>query len=246
MKTYRMDPTRWNAAWRRMVLLFVVIFSVVLVIALGMVWANQFADVDWQDPDLMDSLLPSLISFGIFVVLFPLFVAFSIRRLLRQQRALWESIQVELGGNFVSRSQVRIPRLIIQRAEITEIQETNNGLCVRTANRSRSLAIPKSLEGYDEIKNTLAQWAPLRHIQQRERWTSIATLISLVLGFGVLFFVWNFWIVLVVGVALIAFYVYFYWQLLHTEGVDPKFRRNMLFGVGFIVFIFIMRIVALR
>jgi len=164
-----------------------------------------------------------------------------------QQVALWKSIVVVLGDNFVSREQSRIPPIRIQRSEITRIQETGTGLCVFTADKYRSLAIPASLDGYDHIKDVLSQWTPFDPISSDKARDSLIKnrilIVGILVSVAILFFSTAWWLVIPVSVALTGLMIYSYLTLRRLQGVDPSYRRRMAIGVILMIFFAAVRVI---
>src|SRR5205085_2403476 len=128
------------------------------------------------------------------------------------------------------------------------VDEISNGLCVRTANKNRSLAIPTTLEGFDEVKATLSQWTPLQSMSTDATRRAVVKnwilIIAALLGVAVLFVATDWWVVIPVSIILVGYMTYSYMLLRRIEGVDPNYRRRIAFGTIFIFLIAILMILA--
>ncbi len=247
MKIYKLSAQAFLAVKRRILILNVIVGlvflgAVALSIASG--GARQLLE-DWQNQDIGQTVF----SYGVFVILGVVVVGVALvtgmRRALQQQRAVLDSFQIELGTNYIARQQLRVPRMSVRRMDVTELQETDACLFVRTADKSRTVGIPKTLEGYEEVRQTLSEWAPIHPTKPRTRLLSLVTGLVTLAALGILFLSLNLWLVLAAGIGLVALFGYFYWQLRKSLSVDPHYRRNFLFLLGWIVFISVIKLVAI-
>lgn len=165
-------------------------------------------------------------------------------RALQQNKEIWESIRIEIGDDYVARSQMRIPQVRINRQEITSIDEIGAGLCIRTADKSHTLVIPNHLDtsDYEEIKEKLASWSTIQLESPKTNQQNTLLIIVLLAGIGILFLSQSFWVVLITGVLMTGYYAYAYWSLRRAEGIDPQFKRSMLFAVLLSLFITIIKV----
>lgn len=238
MKTYKLG----TEAFKRPKWVLIILITIV---GIGGVILGTYSTIrqdiefyDWTAPNVFGQFLGDHLGGLVGIVLLVLFLIFVARRAIDQQLAVLKSIEVELGEDYVARQQLRIPKLVVKRDEITKIEDMGSTLCIRTANKNRSLAIPKTLDGYEEIQSVLLNWnIPIRPVALRTKWLNVASGVGAVVGLVVLLFVWNFWIVLVAWLGLMILYGYLYWVLRRSEGVDPRNRRNYVFLLGWIVFI---------
>jgi hypothetical protein len=149
---------------------------------------SNYVDIDLSDPYSWISLACG----GIFIFVSGAVVFgsgwFSWKRQFEQNKAIWKSIQIELGVDYIARRQLRIPEIRISRNEITRVEEVGSALFVRTANKYRSLAVPHSLENYEQVKATLSAWAPLIQTAGRRRAVDIVSGIATLVGMGIIFF----------------------------------------------------------
>ncbi len=227
MKIYSLSQQGISNLRRRFIRRLSAILGMAFLIVLGVNW--------WRGDDNWTITL--IVSIVVFVVV----VVITFSRGLQQVKEVWESIRVEVGDDYVARSQVRIPQVHISRDEITKIEEIEGGLCIRTSNKLRTLAIPLDLDAsdYQEIRSKLSAWKP---IQPRSVKVQSAVLLTVLLvGFGVIFISSSLWLVLIVGLAMIGYYGYIYWTVRHAEGVDPQQRRNLLVAFLFPIFVTAMK-----
>jgi hypothetical protein len=202
-----------------------VIVSVVMAVQGGYTWLTLFISVP--------------LMLGICV--------YSIGHGLKEQEEILRSVRIEVGDDYVARSQLRVPQVRIARAEVTAIEEAGIGLCIRTTDQRRSLAIPAELDSsdYQQIKAVLSTWATIR---SRSRGTAASNALGSVVmlaGMGVFFLAQEVWLVLTAGLVVVVYYAYTLWILRSSEGVDPKVERWMLFGAVFMALLIIFRVTSL-
>lgn len=226
MKVYSLSPQGISKLRRRLVQRLSALLGVPFLVVLGLNW--------WQAGD---NWLTTVI---VSVIVFAAVLAIAVSRSLRQVNEVWDSIKVEVGDDYVARSQVRIPQVRIPRDEITAIEEIEGGLCIRTADKWRTLAIPADLDDrdYQEIRSKLSAWRPIRPKSAKARVQNVLLLVVLLVGFGILLISTSLWLVLGVGLVMVGYYGYWYWTMRRVEGIDPQQRRSLL--VVFLIPIFIM------
>ena len=245
MKTYRLGMQAFQQLRRR--LICGGLLSGVAVIA-SLSYLMIFPSTQIQNPFNEGEPLTSsrILSTLVFMVIGGVFLAFALYRQYKTQSVVLQSTEITIGPHYVSRQQPNIPKMMLKRSEIRYIEDAGESLCLRTDDKYRSIAVPKSIDGFAEIEQTLHQWEiPFRQDVSRPQILGILVGITLLVGFGILFFVQVFWIVLIVWLCLMIFYGYYYWLLHRSQGTDPKFRRNMLFVLLFIGIVGILKLVAL-
>lgn len=207
-----------------------ILVSVVACIAFGLIlWVNQSS---WPY-----SLPVALLTFPVGFL--------GWKRAVHLNQHVLENLVIEVGENYVIHSQPRISPIRVEFSEITLLEESGQGLCVRTTNPNRTLFIPAGLEHYPQLKTELANLAPLQPMATQPNSKNIGLTILLIGAFGILFFSWSIWLTLLAGGGLLAYYANYYWQLRQLEGVDPQFRRNIGMSLGWILLITSTKICAL-
>jgi hypothetical protein len=173
------------------------------------------------------------------IAIFIAFLWFFAYRSIKQQQAIWESIKIEVGDDYIARQQIRIPQIRINRGEVTAVWEVGNGLCILTADKFRSLSIPKELDSpdYEEIKSALSTWANIQPKSRGAQIKNTALTIMLLIGIGIIFLSTSAWLVLAAGLAVIPYSTFFFLQLPRHKGIDPKLRRTWIIGFGLLLLI---------
>ena len=173
-KTYTLSPDKLAASLRKTRLLF---GGMLLTVLLLYVLIQGSATRDWT-------------SILLTVAVSLLLLAFAWRNVVRQQTALWESVRIELGEDYVARQQLRVAQLRIARSEVHAIEETGDGLRLRGADKRPLLAIPTALADadYQEIRAALSTWAPIESKSSQARTQSRLLNALSVVSILVLFF----------------------------------------------------------
>lgn len=149
-------------------------------------------------------------------------LASGVKKAIDQQKEIWSSVEIRMDDEAIGHSQIRVPEVLIRREEVTAIRETGQGLVVKTADRFRSLLIPRLLDpaDYAEIREDLATWVPIES-GGGERGKAIAFMALLIAGFAVMAFSHNPGLVAVVALGLIAIYVWSTRRVYRQKGMDP-------------------------
>jgi hypothetical protein len=159
-----------------------------------------------------------------------------VRKAIAQQKEIWSSVEIRMDDGAVGRSQIRVPEILIRREEVTAVRETGQGMVVKTADRYRSLLIPRLLDpaDYAEIREDLATWVPIES-GGGERGKGLAFMGLLIAGFAVMGFSHNPGLVAAVAFGLIAIYVWSVWRVYRQKGMDPAFRKQAVFVLVFVI-----------
>lgn len=221
-KKYRLSQSKFPAAMRRNLAWFAVVgFPCFILLLLGT------QEIDTLPRVIAIITILSVLGFGAY-------------RGYKTQSAVWESIVIEVGEDFIARSQIRIPEVRITKDEVISIVEIRQGLCIKTNHKNRSLCIPMELsdEDYAEIMAHLSSWT---HLEENQSANHISTISSVlfILGFGYIFLAANPVPVTLIALVLLVYLIYHLVTLRKQEGVDPKYRRVWTRGYIFMI-IFIL------
>lgn len=225
MRTYRLPPSGFPAFRRTLIRSGLIVSGLAVSVALWAVWHQTGGD----------NLTVVLLSVPLLAVA----MGIGIRKAIHQQKEIWSSVEIRMDDGAIGRSQLRIPEVLLRREEVTAVIESSQGLTVKSADRFRSLLIPRLLDprDYAEIREDLATWVPIETAKSGEKWKAWAFLILLAGGFLVMFFSRNRLLVATVALGLLAVYTWSAWRAYHQEGVDPKTRKtHLLFLVLILLF----------
>ena len=152
---------------------------------------------------------------------------FTARKVISQQKEIWDSIIINIDNDYISRQQIRIPEVRIERTEVTAIEENKCGLWVKTENKARSLIIPIQLEQVDylEIKETLISWTEAGIVTPTNNREDLLLAVAYIIAFIVLFLSFNIWLNFILGAAIIAYYAYTNKLIQNNVSVDPQYKK---------------------
>ena len=153
---------------------------------------------------------------------------FTARKVISQQKEIWDSIIINIDNDYISRQQIRIPEVRIERTEVTAVEENKFGIWVKTENKARSLVIPIQLEQADylEIKETLINWTEAGIVTPAHNRKDLVLIVTYVIAFIVLFLSFNIWLNFILGAAIIAYYAYTNKLIQNNVSVDPQFKKT--------------------
>ena len=87
---------------------------------------------------------------------------------LAQIKERFATFEIHLGQDAIVRKQHGFPDMTIPRGEVRGIVEAFLGIIVRTNDFNRRLLIPQHIEGFEDLRATLSQWAgPVSAMSQR-------------------------------------------------------------------------------
>ena len=126
----------------------------------------------WTIPIVIGGLFVSMIFIAKirldwFLVVIPLFFGLILFSVIfyfsrKQQREFWGAYALVLKDDSLLQKQEGMADIEISRGEITSLGKGPGGiLIVKTASRYKKIAIPKELDGFEELKTILEQWRPL-------------------------------------------------------------------------------------
>ena len=192
---------------------------------------------------------PAAFVVALGVLLGTAIIALQLYRRLRAQREAWEAYRLDLGPDWVSRTRLRKPDMLIRRDEITGIEEVaGTGLLIKTAHEEKYIFVPAGLDGYAEARGQLAQWraiepSPLRRNGRlRPRSFSLLAVVA-ILAVAVS----QNAAVVVVAAALLAAYAGWIWLDTRKDvQADPRLRAGPWLLLALVVLLVLRVIAVLR
>jgi hypothetical protein len=163
VKTYRLIPEAFEQERVRLARGFYAAYFISLFAALILVAGRN---MNFKPGT---SLLVTILGFTLAVV-FTICVAFwAMFRSLRLRRQEWQSYQLDLDGERLTRRTTGGKDVVISRSEITGFDETaGRGFFVKTRDMHRFIYVPSAVEGYEELKRELGMWRPFPPARKRE------------------------------------------------------------------------------
>lgn len=109
---------------------------------------------------------PSLVLLSGLLLLIAGLCAFACWRTLAQTRAAWGSYVLELMADSVLRRHRELADLRLGREEVTRIIELpGQGMSLLTAQPTRYMNVPETVERYAEVRERLSQWRPIEQVK---------------------------------------------------------------------------------
>ena len=109
---------------------------------------------------------PSPALMGGVVLLLAGLCAFSCWMTLSRTRAAWGSYVLELTEDAVLRRHREVPDLRLRREEVTRIVELpGQGMSLLTAQPTRYVNVPETVERYAEVRERLSRWRPIEQVK---------------------------------------------------------------------------------
>ena len=129
-----------------------VIFSLILLLSAGIGLAELSDSRFWVA--FLATTWQTLLIIGIVAGI----MVFAVQASAKSTRAMWDSFEIEVGDHHLARHQLNLAATRLERDQIDHLEERGNRLIVYTADKSSKLSIPKSLDGYSEVKDILLSW----------------------------------------------------------------------------------------
>jgi peptidoglycan/LPS O-acetylase OafA/YrhL len=167
-----------------------------------------------------------------FVLIFiAAILVFSIWNAWRQQSKLWRSYQLNVGASAITREQMGLSPITIQRDEIVKIIELpEQGLSICTTDHSQRIDVPITLEGYAELRACLNEWRPLEtppHKMRLPGWLVPAGGVGSIAAFLVIFLSPSKYLVIVVGLLMLILLIPGTFMVWRSKLVDRGTKRRL-------------------
>ena len=139
-KSYKLNTTSFDE--KRKAILKRGIFISIIAVSGGFTISTINTGFDWK---VLLIMIP-IAAFAIFI---------GLRRGIKMQKEAWESYEIKWDSNTITRSQIRTKDVSINKIEITEIDDSENGIILKTNDKSISIFIPKELDYFAELVKEL-------------------------------------------------------------------------------------------
>jgi hypothetical protein len=154
MKTYTLDQSQLNKEKKSIILMYGITLLILIALAVSINWGR----------DTMQSLLWLIPLMAAMYV----FMGF---RSYKQRKAFYEGYSIQLTEDELIQNQPRMRELKFALADVTNVEMQKKGLLVSIKQAKNVLGISKETmkpADFDEIKNTLMDWAKRNTSQQVE------------------------------------------------------------------------------
>jgi preprotein translocase subunit SecE len=112
------------------------------------------------------------------------------------------TLEISIDNDAIQHQVTGAKPLIINRTEFTKIEENTLGLVIHS--KTTRFNVPKTIEGYDVLKQELAEWSRIILPTRFETVIYYAVVVIYVISFFALFFVRELWLVGIAGLSVMA------------------------------------------
>lgn len=162
MKTYTLDQSQLNKEKKSIILMYGITLLILIALAVSINWGR----------DTMQSLLWLIPLMAAMYV----FMGF---RSYKQRKAFYEGYSIQLTEDELIQNQPRMRELKFALSDVTNVEMQKKGLLVSIKQAKNVLGISKETmkpADFDEIKNTLMDWAKHNTSQQEDAVVDFETL----------------------------------------------------------------------
>ena len=216
MKTYQLSPAYFIALKRQLLLT-----ALPVIVAAGVVGflAGSFQGAGFGYA-------------SVFLVMTGIFFVFTIPRNYRQRSEIGRSYRITLQENVITRTQALAQDISIARSAVARITEQpGKGLGIYAIDRRLRFGIPATLEGYDELRSTLASWHRIETVEQTGfHWQALGTpavALALIGLFTIVILSNDKLVVTLAGATAVVVAVSSAWVLQHSPQVDVKTKARL-------------------
>lgn len=217
MKTYKLSPEGLNKSISKILLRIIPLSLLVLVAVLYMNSANNST---------------SITTFFIIVILIAVVLTISIQRGLKNQKESLLSYELVISDNSIVKKQLSLPTIEIEYSDIITIEEiTYKGLIIKTKDKYKVIGIPYYLIDYEEVKNTLSQYADIKKSTTPSliKTSQYVLPILVVLALIIIIKSNNKYLVLPFGTAYILLSLWFIIEIFRNTQLNSKLKQKYLF-----------------
>lgn len=223
MKTYSLAQDTIRRQLRRAFVRFQIAVFFILFILAG------FLFTDW------------VVGLPIFLIVMAAYVFITVTHFRRERRFL-HSLRVDLTPDDLRLYLDYHPPAAVERRNVFAVQETHEGLYVSSYD-TKHLTVPFGLadDGDQQVRATLSDWTWIRPIPAYRHLSDVPLFIGLVVAMTVLVMVNTLYPALIVGGALVLYYLYVYFRVRWVFHLDPEVFRSYTMALTFMIFIIVMK-----
>jgi hypothetical protein len=238
MQSFRIRPDGYKEIRKKMLLIMVPMFVVIMSIILATNFFNTSATRNTvhhsiDTTDLIVTIASFLIPFG--------FVFFLMYRFFARLRKIYESYELQISDNLIAREQLNTPTVSIYTKDVQEIvKRKKGGFTVRGIGAHDVIFIPKQIENYDELETALDQIKPISNKSQKTNLQQIQAILSLI-GIGLMYCVILVENKIIVAIAAVLFVAITVWNFIQTQkskNVQYRAKRfkwiSLIFSIAII------------
>ena len=228
MKSYPLAPETIRRELRRAFIRFQIAVIFILMILAGYLFA---------DPPLRWG-----VGLPIFLVVLAVYGWITVIH-FRRERNFLQALRVDVTDRDLRLYTASRPPAEVNREDVFAVQEMKNGLYVSTYDY-HELTVPFGLDqdGDAQVRDTLSAWTWIRPIPAYRYLSDLPLFIGLLVSMIVLVLVNSLTPALIVGGALVLYYLVVYLRVRWVYQVDPQVFRSYTMALFFMVFIILMKL----
>ena len=231
MKTFKLDPDAFQDIRKKT-------FIRIIPLSFVAVFAGLYVSYINQSPD---SSKIDTFSFTIPVILVVL--VYSIVRALNRRKVIWESYQLMIDGNTITRTENNTPTISINKDEIVEISDHANGIIlIRSNEQAKFIYVPSAVQDRKELVQSLSEFGTINQVEAKKSNFTVYLYSLLVIGLFLLFYKSEkLPAILFSGSLLTIGLLWSFIEIRRSKHIDNKLKRSSYF-VFFLIFVIIGRI----
>ncbi len=218
MRTFKLDPYGFKKVQKKVLIKTIPVALIAAIAGFYISSATQNTDISTVNPlQLSIPIILLALGFGLF-------------NGLKRQKNNWDTFELTIDGETISRTQKNVPTVTINKKDIQKIFESPQGqILIKTGKRTDFISIPSSVREREELLNTLLYFGPINNQMGSN---SKLTLIVSILSIGLLaaFFVSNEKsIIIPTGIILIAGLLWPFFEIQRSKVIDKRTKRGAYF-----------------
>jgi hypothetical protein len=164
---------------------------------------------------------------------------------LKRQKRAWETFELTIKDNIITRVQEQYPTIILLFSEVVEVIETPNGsITIVAKSKANSIIIPYGPDSKDEFVKIISSFTTLK--KATNKYTLLYTIGAGILGlvlFGLFFTSTDFYVIQLSGFAFAGTLIWSFVQIQRNKNIDRKMK---LTSYAFIIPLFsvLLRLIA--
>ena len=182
------------------------------------------SSINSKDKTAEVNVLPIIIPFIAVVV------GFGLYRGVNRQKGLFESYQLTLTNNLITREQLNTPTISIYFNDIKEIVKNKNGsFIVKGKDPTDLIMIPAQIDNYSDLEKTLNEIKQIATQLDKsflQKYSIALTMLTLGLMFCV-YTLTNKIFVAVCGTILVGILSWSFYEVRKSKNIDAKTKRGM-------------------
>ena len=222
MQIFQLSPDGFKKVKEKLLFRGIILGAIALTIGFYIAIANQNEDAETSIFEILPFMIP------IFIIA----LGVGIFKGLKRQKTGWDSFQLTIEEDAITRSQNNIPDIMIRKEEIREIFENPDGsLVINTDEKLRFIGIPASVQNRVELLNLLENFGEIQQKSGKGNKGYLTIIASLaVLGLMAVFFIAKSEIFIIpTGILLTAALIWSFVQTQKSNLVDKKTKRSSYF-----------------